>query len=240
MTSTSTPRQVVRSLGAGLARLARYPAHGPRLGAGVLPALEPPGQPWVVLSLAHFHAPLYIFYKESRRKYTRWRTNDFTARGYHRPRAPPSSAPSATASGRPTFRGGRRTAPTSGSPLARPPVQPAASGPPPPPPPPPPISSSLKFTGLTRISKDLIGIFSQTSGPTCEFWVSPVNFTFRTPNPQVAGLREGASVRQPWPAREQCEWAFPHSHGGIAGGAPASLQPSPQPPTWKASPLQTP
>jgi hypothetical protein len=27
-------------------------------------------------------------------------------------------------------------------------------------------------------SKALIGIFSQTAGSTCEFWVNPVNFTF--------------------------------------------------------------
>jgi hypothetical protein len=26
--------------------------------------------------------------------------------------------------------------------------------------------------------KAFIGIFSQTSGSTCEFWVNPVNFTF--------------------------------------------------------------
>jgi hypothetical protein len=25
---------------------------------------------------------------------------------------------------------------------------------------------------------DLIGIFSQTAGSTCKFWVNPVNFTF--------------------------------------------------------------
>ena len=28
-------------------------------------------------------------------------------------------------------------------------------------------------------SEALIGIFSQTAGSTCEFWVNPVNFTFR-------------------------------------------------------------
>jgi hypothetical protein len=41
---------------------------------------------------------------------------------------------------------------------------------------------NLKFTGLTQnlgqLQQSLIGIFSQTAGSTCEFWVNPVNYTF--------------------------------------------------------------
>jgi hypothetical protein len=39
----------------------------------------------------------------------------------------------------------------------------------------PPGAYNLKFT------RALIGIFSQTAGPTCEFWVNPVNSTFLLP-----------------------------------------------------------
>ena len=42
---------------------------------------------------------------------------------------------------------------------------------------------NLKFTGLTQnlgqLDTALIGIFSQTAGSACEFWVNPVNFTLR-------------------------------------------------------------
>jgi hypothetical protein len=43
-------------------------------------------------------------------------------------------------------------------------------------------TANLEFTGLTQIwvnSKALIGMFSQTDGSTCEFWVNPVNFTLQ-------------------------------------------------------------
>ena len=40
---------------------------------------------------------------------------------------------------------------------------------------------NLKFTGLTQnlgqLDTALIGIFSQTAGLACEFWVNPVDFT---------------------------------------------------------------
>ena len=40
---------------------------------------------------------------------------------------------------------------------------------------------TVKLTGLAQTLdrlKTLIGIFSQTAGPTCEFWANPVDFAF--------------------------------------------------------------
>ena len=61
---------------------------------------------------------------------------------------------------------------------------------------------NLKFTGYgwSRIwvnSKAPIGIFSQTAGSTCEFWVNPVNFTFESlevePNPAAVEAAAGST-----------------------------------------------
>ena len=48
----------------------------------------------------------------------------------------------------------------------------------------PPVSSpcgNVEITGLARNwanFKTLLGIFSQTDGPACEFWANPANFSF--------------------------------------------------------------
>jgi hypothetical protein len=74
------------------------------------------------------------------------------------------------------------------------------------------LKFTLKFTGLTQNrwvnSKALVGIFSQTSGSTCEFWVNPVDFTFRWPSPAPRALLllSGAGWAAPLtPAGVQCD-----------------------------------
>ena len=68
----------------------------------------------------------------------------------------------------------------------------------------------VTFTGLAHTLGDvkiLIGIFSQTAGPTCKFWANPVNFRFqRNLSPSFWGgvAASPPRVRRPvargWPA----------------------------------------
>jgi hypothetical protein len=64
-----------------------------------------------------------------------------------------------------------------------------------------PSRPNLKSQGWPRVwvsSTALVGIFSQTAGSTCKFWVNPVNFTFRVGLVEKHGLHELREGRA-WP-----------------------------------------
>ena len=82
--------------------------------------------------------------------------------------------------------------------------------------------------------KTLVGIFSQTSGPACEFWADPVDFSFgRRPSsgsgPQRSWRRAGWRTRRRWHARRSCWLRMQTRSASLRLRGTRELDPDPKP-----------